>query len=505
MNPILEVNDLIQEYPGVRALDKVSLAVHPGEVLALVGENGAGKSTLIRILAGIEQPVSGAIVLRGEQQIFKGSSESQAKGIAVVSQEFRLVPELTVAENIFLGHEITQHGMIDRKATRERAEQLLKELNLDINLDQYVSSLTVGDQQLVEIARALSRRFDVIIMDEPTAALNDAEIERLHSIVINLAKEGKAVIYVSHHLEEVFQICQTVAVLRNGVLVTVESVSQTNESSLVENMLGRKPELFKKTDQSTPNTSICLQAEKIRIGRFPQSFSFVVHKGEILGIAGLVGSGRTELGRALFGQSPILSGSLLLDGQQKQFHNNRQAINNGVFMLSEDRKREGIIPHLDVTENAMISKKRKGLSLEERMFPIASKENRSFEALKKKMNIKVRDNKQLITGLSGGNQQKVLLARAISTGCSVLILNEPTRGVDVGAKVEIYELIKELANTGVGIIVSSSDAPEIAAIADRCIVLFSGVQVAELKGNEVTEDNIIAASVGSTIRREQNA
>lgn len=498
MDAVLQTVDLVQEYPGVRALKGVSLSVHSGEVLALVGENGAGKSTLIRMLAGVEQPVSGRIILRGSPCRFKGSADSQAAGIAVVNQEFRLVSELTVVENIFLGHEITRRGVIDMGAAHEIAGKVLKDLGLDLDLDRYVSSLTIGDQQLVEIARALSREFDVIIMDEPTAALNDAEIERLHRIVRRLAAEGKAVIYVSHHLEEVFQICDTVAVLRNGALVNVSNVADIDEPTIVEHMLGRKPESFDKTAAERENAPIGLEVRDMRIGRFPTPFNFTVHKGEILGLAGLVGSGRTEVGRALFGQLPILEGGIRVDGVDVVLHGNRDAIRNGIFMLSEDRKAEGIVPHLDVTENAMLSKDRHSLPLVERLVPLPSGEERTFEELKGRMRIKVRDNRQLIAGLSGGNQQKVLLARAILTGCSVLILNEPTRGVDVGAKVEIYQLIKELAETGVAVIVSSSDAPEIAAIADRCIVLFAGEQVAEFTGSDVTEDNIIAASVGSS-------
>ncbi|WEV63820.1 sugar ABC transporter ATP-binding protein [Bifidobacterium sp. ESL0732] len=497
MDSVLQTEQLVQEYPGVKALKGISIAVKAGEILALVGENGAGKSTLIRMLAGIEQPVSGKIFLKGKEQSFKSSSDSQNHGIAVVSQEFRQVGELTVAENIYLGHEIVSHGIIDKKATHAKAKALLDELGLDLDLDRYVSSLTIGDQQLVEIARALSLQFDVIIMDEPTAALNNSETEKLHRIVKRLAADGKAVIYVSHHLEEVFQICDTVDVLRNGKLVFSGPVADTNEQSLVEQMLGRKAEVYNKTDTTADKSPIGLQVKDVIIGRFPTAFNFEVRKGEILGIAGLVGSGRTEISRALFGQMPILSGSVLVDDKPVNLSNNRKAIRQGIFMLSEDRKNEGIIPHLDVIENSMIAKNKKDLPFAERFLPIAKKEKDSFDELKGKMNIKVQNDNELIVSLSGGNQQKVLFARAVLTGCSVLILNEPTRGVDVGAKIEIYQLIKELADSGVSIIVSSSDAPEIAAIANRCIVLFAGKEVAEFKGSDVTEENIIAASVGS--------
>jgi ABC-type sugar transport system ATPase subunit len=499
MSVVLETKNLVQEYPGVRALENVSLSVREGEVLALVGENGAGKSTFIRMLAGIEQPVSGEILLHGRKVKFLSSAQSQSAGITVVSQEFRLVSELTVEENIFLGHEITSHGSIDRKRSREKAEALLSNLGLDLDVDRYVSSLTIGDQQLVEISRALSRDFDVIIMDEPTAALNQAEIKRLHTIVRNLAESGKAVIYVSHHLEEVFEICDKYAVLRNGELVNTGEVSQTDEDKLVELMLGRKPDTFKKVQQSGDEAPIGLEVLGMKVGRFPDSFNFKVHKGEILGIAGLVGSGRTEITRALFGQIPITEGTVEVNKKKIRLRSNRDAIRGGIFMLSEDRKGEGIVPHLSVTENAMISKSRKDLPLLERFLPLRRSEKKAFDLLKEKMQIKVRDDQQLISGLSGGNQQKVLLGRATLTGCSVLILNEPTRGVDVGAKVDIYQLIKTLADSGVSIIVSSSDAPEIASIADRCVVLFAGTQLAELEGKQVTEGNIIAASVGQKV------
>lgn len=500
MDPVLEVKHLSQEYPGVKALDDVSLSIYPGEVLALVGENGAGKSTLIRSLAGVEKPVAGEILLHGNKQDFKNSADSQNAGIAVVNQEFRLVSELTVYENIFLGHEITKYSVINRRQAKAKAQKVLDTLGLHLDLDRFVSSLTVGDQQLVEIARSLSRKFNILIMDEPTAALNDSEIMQLHAIVRNLKQEGKSIIYVSHHLEEIFQICDRVAVLRNGKLVHTCDVTETSESDLVEHMLGRKPEVFNKDGVQINAQREVLHVKNISVAALEDNISFTLHEGEILGLAGLVGSGRSELCRALFGQIPINEGSIEINGKRIHLKNNRDAIRSGIYMLSEDRKNEGIIPHLDVTENAMISKDKKTLGILERMMPLSKKENTLFENLKKKMHIKVRDNKQLITGLSGGNQQKVLFARAALSGCSVLILNEPTRGVDVGAKVEIYELIKSLAHQGVSVIVSSSDAPELATLVDRCIVLFAGKQTAEFLQEDVNEDNIIAASVGSLSR-----
>ena len=500
MTAVLQVLDIVQEYPGVQALKGVSLDLAAGQVLGLVGENGAGKSTLIRILGGIEQPVSGTVLVRGEERVFRGSAESQAAGISVVSQEFRLVPQLSVADNIFLGHEATRGGVVDARRTRERARELLEQLGLDLDPDRQVSSLTVGDRQMVEIARALSREFDVLIMDEPTAALNGAEIVRLHEIVRRIAAQGKAVVYVSHHLEEIFQICRDVAVLRDGSLVAHAPTTELDEARLVEHMLGRAPQVFERGAVTDHAGEERLTVRDLRVPGIAAPFDLTVRAGEIVGLAGLVGSGRTELTRALFGDLPATGGQVLVDGRPVRLRSSREAVRHGIFMLSEDRKGEGILPHLDVTENAMVSRDRSGLGLLRRLLPVPADERAQFERLRADMRIRVPHGRQLIGNLSGGNQQKVLLGRALLSGCAVLLLNEPTRGVDVGAKVDIYQLVKQLAEAGVAVVVSSSDAPELAAIADRCAVYFAGRQVAELHGRDVTEDNIVGASVGQTVQ-----
>jgi len=499
MSALLQVVDVVQEYPGVRALKGVSLELAAGQILGLVGENGAGKSTLIRVVGGIERPVRGEVRVKGEPKVFHGSAESQAAGISVVSQEFRLVPELSVADNVFLGHELVRAGVVSAAETRRRTQALLDQLGLDLDPDRAVSSLTVGDRQMVEIARALSREFDVLIMDEPTAALNGAEITRLHEIVRRLAEQGKGIVYVSHHLDEIFQICHDVAVLRDGELVAHAPTSELDEQRLVEHMLGRKPQTFERGASRAAAGDVRLEVRDLRIAGLQQPVDLTVHAGEILGLAGLVGSGRTELTRALFGDLPVLGGTVEVDGRPARLRSSRAAIRSGVFMLSEDRKSEGILPHLDVTENALASRDRSRMPFLRRLFPLPRDERAQFERLRQQMRIRVPHGRQLIGNLSGGNQQKVLLGRALLSGCSVLLLNEPTRGVDVGAKVDIYQLIKELADSGVAVVVSSSDAPELAAIADRCSVFFSGRQVAELHGRDVTEDNIVSASVGQTV------
>lgn len=500
MTQLLEINGVSQEYPGVKALKEVSFALAPGRVLGLVGENGAGKSTLIRILGGLERPTTGSFSLHGVPQNYKNSAASQAAGISVVSQEFRLVSELSIADNIFLGSELVAKGFISRKETNRRTAEVLQMLGLDLSPSQLVGELTVGDRQLIEIARALAREFDVIIMDEPTAALNGSEIGRLHGIVRRIQSQGKSVIYVSHHLSEIFAICDEVAVLRDGSLVSHQETSKITQPELVELMLGAKPAHFENhaaalsTDDSQESL---LEVTDLRIVGFENGFNLKVAPGEILGLAGLVGSGRAELTRALFGEHLIKSGTIVVDGAELKQINARKAIKQGLFMLSDDRKGEGILAHLDVTENSVVSRSRDNLKVLEKLFPLRNKELSLFDDLRQQMRIRVPHGRQLIGNLSGGNQQKVLLGRALLSGCKVLILNEPTRGVDVGAKIDIYELVRGLADSGVAVIISSSDAPELAMIADRCVVYFAGRPLAELRNKDVTEENIVSASVGA--------
>lgn len=495
MAAVLRIDNIEQNYPGVKALKGVTLELHSGEILGLVGENGAGKSTLIRILGGLEEPTAGTVYRDGERVAFKGSAESQAAGISVVSQEFRLVPQLSVAENIFLGNELTRGGVIDRNETLRRSEEVLATLGVDLDPLRPVSELTIGDRQMAEIARALSRDFDVLILDEPTAALNGAEITALHEIVRRLASQGKTVIYVSHHLDEIFALCSTVAVLRDGALVAQGNAADISEAELVEHMLGRPPQHYER-GETQEATEIMLDVKELHTGASSTPVSFQVRKGEILGLAGLIGSGRTELTRAIFGDSGPVVGQIHVEGQEVSIRNIRDAVHAGIFMLSEDRKREGILAHLDVTENSMLSRDRKSLPLLRRLMPVPKEEGQVFSKLREDLRIKVPHGRQLIGNLSGGNQQKVLFGRALLSGCRVLLLNEPTRGVDVGAKADIYRLIRELADSGVSVLVSSSDAPELAAISDRCLVFFAGKVVAELSAQAITEDNIVRASIG---------
>lgn len=503
--PILRVEKIEQRYPGVQALKGVSLDISGGHVMGLVGENGAGKSTLIRILAGIERPVAGRVVFKGDQTEFSSPVESQRAGVSVVSQEFKLVPQLSVADNIYLRQEITRGGFVRRRTTRDSTQRLLDLLELEVDPDQLVDTLTVADQQMVEIARALSREFDLLILDEPTAALNGPEVARLLGIVRKLAHQGKAVIYVSHRLDEIFAVCDRVCVFRDGESVWSGEAAALNQDGLIELMLGRKPEDFVPSApdvRADHDEAPALTLRDFKVRGMEAGLGLSVYNGQIVGLAGLAGSGRTEIMRALSGDLPVEAGSVQVDGVPALASSPHAAAKAGIFMLSEDRKQDGILPHLNVTENVFVSiprTKQKGLR---RLFTPRANEESDFGTLKRSMTIRVPSPRQLIGNLSGGNQQKVLLGRAVKSDCRVLLLNEPTRGVDVGAKVEIYELIQQLASDGTAILVSTSDVPELVAIANRCLVFYAGRLVADLRDEEITEDAIIAASVGGRMEIE---
>ncbi len=432
---LVSAQGITKRYSGVHALKDVSLTLLPGEVHALVGENGAGKSTLIKILAGLEEPTTGTVVIEGQPVRFAGPHDSQAAGISVISQEFRLVPQMTVAENMFLGHEPRRFGLVDRATSRRMTREPLRELGLDISPDRRVDSLAVADQQLVEIARALSREFRVLIMDEPTAALTEVEVDKLLTLVERLRETGCAVLYVSHRLPEVFRVSDRISVLRDGQLVAQMATTDTTIDQLVTHMLGRELEAATSdVHHDIPQAEVTdqapvLQVEGLRCKNLVEPVDVHVRGGEILGIAGLVGSGRSELMRALFGVVPATFGRYEVDGKAVALRSPGEAIEQGVFMLSEDRKAEGILPLLSVLDNAVVAQRKWGRLLLDR-----GKDRSSYESLHQRMRIRSANSANLITALSGGNQQKVLFGRALLSDCRVLLLNEPTRGVDVGAK-----------------------------------------------------------------------
>jgi len=495
---LLEASGVTVRYPGVLALSDVGLAVRAGEVRALLGENGAGKSTLIKVIGGLERPSAGSVRVDGREVRLHTSNQAQAAGISVVSQEFRLVPQLTVAKNIFLGHELRRGGLVDGRSQRARSADLLEQLDIDISPTRRIDSLTVGDQQLVEITRALSRDFAILVLDEPTAALNELEVDKLLTLVERLRDDGKAVLYVSHRMPEIMRLAGTATVLRDGEVVGNVRLDEVDEGRLVELMLGRRLETAEVPPATAPASTgeAVLSVRGIRTPGLAAPVSFDVAAGEVVGVAGLVGSGRTELLQAVFGAQRVTGGEVWVHARGVDTSSPAGAIAAGVFMLSEDRKAKGILPHLTVLENLVLSEPPKPVTDPRRWLLDRRGERGTFGRMKEDLHIKVDRPDRPIGTLSGGNQQKVLFGRAVLTDCSVLLLNEPTRGVDVGAKTEIYDLIRSMAARGVAVVVSSSEAGELATLCSRCMVLYAGRVAATLTGDEVTEDAVVTAALG---------
>jgi ABC-type sugar transport system ATPase subunit len=496
VEPILEVKQITKQFPGVLALDHVDLELIPGEVHALVGENGAGKSTLIKIIAGQYQATSGTLVMNGKTVQFDNPLQSQSAGISVINQEFNLIPQLSIAENIFLGREPRlKTGLVDWKKMNARSAELLAELGLSLSPRLRVEYLSVGDLQLVEVAKALSRDFRVMIMDEPTAALNSAEVERLFSIIDSLRQRGVVVLYVSHRLSEIFRIADRVTVLRDGRRVDTRAVQGLTENDIITMMLGRELADYVVEKGADPEGRPALSVRDLTVPPTLRGASLDLHYGEVLGIAGLIGSGRSELMRALFGIQSPSGGEIAIDGKPTVIRNAMQALREGIFMLPEDRKLEGIFPDLDVIDNLVIKRPRYDESALARFFLALSAERSKYQEIRDKLSIKAHSRAQLVSTLSGGNQQKVLLGRALVSQARILLLNEPSRGVDVGTKVEIHELIRQMAQEHRAVIVSSSDVPELVKVSDRCIVMSAGHVAAVLEGSQITEDNILACAV----------
>lgn len=507
MASILCLSRITKRFPGVTALDEVDFDLAPGEVHALMGENGAGKSTLVNIISGLIRPTSGNILLDEKEVRFDSSLDSQRAGISTITQEFNLVPKLTVAENIFLGREpVTRAGTLNWSEIRVRARSILSELGLNVPLNQRVEYLNVGDRQLVEVAKALSFDFRVITMDEPTAALNASEVDRLFQIIGTLKARGRAVLYVSHRLNEVFRIADRVTVLRDGKRVGTRPMAELDEGSIVAMMLGRELDLrrIREERQEAEDGGVpILSVKGLTIPGGVRNVSFELRHGEILGCAGLIGSGRDELTKALFGLIPHSGGSIHLEGRPLVLRSPLDAMREGISLLPEDRKTEGIFPDLTVLENLVINSRpshptRAGW----RAFIDRSGEQSAYDSIRSTLNIRAQSPGQLIVKLSGGNQQKVMIGRALVSSSRILLLNEPTRGVDVATKLEIHSLIRKLAKDGLSIIVSSSDVPELVSISDRCLVLSAGKVAGLLGKEEIIEQNITALAIGQEAVRE---
>ncbi len=486
---------ITKTFPGVLALNNVKLEVRRGEVHALVGENGAGKSTLMKILSGVYQADSGEVIFKGARVEFKNTRQSQIAGITTIYQELNQVTQLSVTENIFLGAEIVRAGMIDWSAMHARARALLAKLHLDIDPRMALNRLGVGQQQMVEVAKALHHEADLIIMDEPTSSLSIREIDYLFAIIEELKSSGVAIVYISHHLEETFAVADRITVLRDGAYVGTWSSHALDVDRLIRLMVGRDlSEKFPK--ELAPRTGEVLRVEGLTQGTRLRNMSFSAYGGEVLGIAGLVGAGRTELARAIFGADRIDAGNIFVDGKAVTIRSPRDAINHGIALLTEDRKQQGLVLKMSTGQNitmAVLGRLTRGL------FTNSRKEHELAQGYMDSMAIRASSQDQLAINLSGGTQQKVVLSKWMATQPRVLIFDEPTRGIDVGAKVEIYKLINELARNGVAILMISSELPEVLGMADRIMVIHQGQVAGFLNREEATEERIMEMATGSSM------
>ncbi|MGL5380390.1 sugar ABC transporter ATP-binding protein [Clostridium sp.] len=493
--PMLKMEGVSKIFPGVKALDKVNITAYGGEVTALMGENGAGKSTLMKILSGVHQKNEGKIFIDGEEANIKGIKSAEEYGVTIIHQEMSVLNNLTIAENIFLGNEKYQKitGRINKKELVERSKLFLDQIGCNIDPNRLVGSINVGEKQMVEIAKALTKNARVIIMDEPTTALTEVETKKLFEVIDNLKKKGIAVIYISHRMEEIFAICDRVEVLRDGKYAGNALIKDIDNDKLISMMVGRKIEdqfPYRKTGKGKN----MLEVSNLSSAAGVKEASFEVKEGEILGIAGLMGSGRTELAKTIFGEYKKTSGTVKIKGKILEVKNIQEAIDNGICYLSEDRKKEGCVLGLSIADNMILSNLKK---YENKWKSIDSKAAiKDVDYYIDKIKIKTPSRDQLIKNLSGGNQQKVILAKWLMLSPEVLIIDEPTRGIDVGAKKEIYELLNELKAMGKAIIMISSDLPEVLGVSDRIIVMSEGRISGELSREKASQESIMKLAVG---------
>ena len=494
---MLIAKNITKKFSGVTALDNINLELYPGKVNAIIGENGAGKSTLMKIFSGVYAGYDGDIIYKNKTVRFSNIKEAEASGIAIIHQELNLIPDLNITENIFLGKEIINAwGVMNKTKMQEKVQQLLGKLKLTIKPDARVSSLRTGQQQLIEIAKALLLNAEVIIMDEPTSAISDKEVETLFTIINELKAEGKTIVYISHKLKELFQIADRYIVIRDGRTIDAGNMKETTPDSIIQKMVGRKIE------SAGNSTTISLKDELLRVQGITltgsaslnrktlKDISFSLHKGEILGIYGLMGSGRSELVETIFGLHPgRSSGQLYVNGKLQTIHTPAQAIKAGVALVPEDRKTQGLIINQDIKTNITITilqqLQRWGLIIN------TVKELQLVKKLIDQLSIKTSSVKNKAGNLSGGNQQKIVLAKWLATNPKVLLLDEPTRGIDINAKYEIYKLMKTLAGQGMGIIMISSELPEILSVSDRVLVIAEGELTANIPVQEANENNIL--------------
>lgn len=498
---MLEAKNISKRFGGVIALSNINLTLHPGKVNAIIGENGAGKSTLMKIFSGVHTQYEGDIIYNGQPVKFSGTKDAEDTGIAIIHQELNLVPHLTIAENIFLGREITNaFGILDKKQMNDITKQLLSRLNLKIDPDTKVVEIKVGQQQLVEIAKALHSKASVIIMDEPTSAISDKEVDNLFSIIAQLKSEGKTIAYISHKFKELFAIADYYVVLRDGATVDAGDMKQATQESLILKMTGRDIILQKRT-ANFDDAAVILSAKNINL-RHPEirtvnlfsNISFNLHKGEILGIYGLMGAGRTEIMETIFGLHPKnANGEIIVEGKVRKIKSPVDAIDAGIALVPEDRKLQGLILNQSVSKNIGLAILKQlqhfGLMLNH------AKEKALTASYITKLGIKTSSANNAAQTLSGGNQQKIVIAKWLATNPKILLLDEPTRGIDINAKSEIYKLMKTLAEEGMGIIMVSSELPEILAVSDRVLVICEGLLTANLPIDNTSEQEILKYAI----------
>ena len=488
---ILELKHISKQYTGVKALDDVSISFRQGEVHALMGENGAGKSTLIKTLSGAIRPDTGEIVFEGTTYTHMEPRQAMELGIHVIYQEFNMMPELSVAENIFMGQQLSGGILFNKSLTEERAQKILDSMHVKINAKEIVKNLSVANMQLVEIAKALTHDVKVLVMDEPTAPLTDAEVDTLFEIVQMLKSKGVTIIYISHRIAEVFQISDRVSVLRDGKFIKTVQTAEVDRDELIRLMVGREVnDTYPKRD-FTPG-DVVLELQDV-CGNGVEHISFAVRSGEIFGLSGLVGAGRTETMRMIFGADPIDSGTVLLNGQPIHPKHPSDAVKLGIGLIPEDRKQQGLLLDLPIFTNISMATM-KDVS---RFTVLDSRaEKKNVDRLVEAVTIKTPSVAQLVRNLSGGNQQKVVLAKWLAANCKVLIFDEPTRGIDVGARHEIYKLMNELCRQGIAIVMISSDMEEILGMSDRILVLCEGQQAGILERREFSQETSLSMASG---------
>ncbi|AGK52416.1 sugar ABC transporter ATP-binding protein [Bacillus sp. 1NLA3E] len=494
IKPVIEMKGISKAFSGNKVLESVEFTILQGEVHALMGENGAGKSTLMKILTGIYERDAGTISLNGKEVHFKNAKEAENAGIAVIHQELNIIPYLTVAENMFLGKELTvgKLGITRDKEMRQKTREYLNRLGIDIDPAMEAGQLSVGQQQMIEIARAVAAKTEVLVMDEPTAALTEREIKALFKVISSLKNEGVGIVYISHRMEEIFEICDRISVLRDGQFIGVKEVSNTSFDEIVKMMVGRQ------LGDRYPERDTVIGAERLKVegltckGSF-ENISFSVNQGEILGVAGLMGAGRTEIMEAIFGFRPIQVGQISIDGQAISIRKPFDAIRAGIGFITEDRKSEGLVLGLSVRENFSLT----NLNKISKNSIISNAEELSFvDEMIDKLRVKTSGREQIVKSLSGGNQQKIVIGKWLGINPKILILDEPTRGVDVGAKKEIYQLMNDLTKQGVAIIMVSSELPEILGMSDRVLVVHEGKISAVIDKANADQEIIMQAATG---------